>query len=166
MIVKASPSNPNAFKSIALALFKNSLSYFSKNIYKKDTTNNLQTADKIFKKIKDQCKIPYFANLQKDISYRLLAKKYYKTFKIVPFYEEKKESYVFVKYFDSDHILKLKKLIEENQVVIIVDYKNLEYIKFNTDIIYFKNYKISKILPFSYEQKLKVILTPKNCNLE
>ncbi len=154
------------YKSEIQKSIPNSLSYFSKNIYKKDTTNNLQTADKIFKKIKDQCNITYFANLQKDIAYRLLAKKYYKTFKIVPFYEEKKESYAFVKYFDNDFFLNLKKLIDKNQVVIIVDYKNLKYIKFNTDIIYFKNYKISKILPFSYEQKLKVILTPKNCNLE
>ena len=67
--------------------------------------------------------------------------------------KRKKNLMLCKKYFDSDHILKLKKLIEENQVVIIVDYKNLEYIKFNTYIIYFKNYKISKILPFSLMNK-------------
>ncbi len=144
----------------------NKLSFFQKNKFKKDTTKNLISADEHFKKIKTYCDIKYFSNLQKDVFYRLLAKQYFETFKITPFYEDKAESYAFIKYFDSDYISKLKKLIKTNQVVIITDYENLEYIKFSKDIIYFENYKISKILPFSYEQKLKVILTPNNCNLK
>ncbi len=144
----------------------NQLNYFKKNKFKKDTTKNLISADDHFKKIRTYCDIRYFSNLQKDVFYRLLAKKYFETFKITPFYEEKASSFAFIKYFDTDFISKLKKLINENQVVVITDYENLEFINFRSDKIYFKNYKISKILPFSYEQKLKVILTPKNCILK
>ena len=44
--------------------------------------------------------------------------------------------------------------------------KNKEHIKFYDEKIFFKGYKIAKILPFSYEQKFKVILIPDNCELE
>ena len=59
----------------------------------------------------------------------------------------------------------LKQLIENKQIVLIIDYKNKDHIKFYNEKIFFKGYKIAEILPFSYEQKFKVILIPDNCEL-
>ena len=143
----------------------NTIIPFEKNKYKKNTTLNLQTTSEVLSSISNNCQIKYFSSLQYDIAYRIIAKKNFKTIKNLPFYGETNEAYAFIKNFDKNFIDDLKQLIENKQIVLIIDYKNKDHIKFYNEKIFFKGYKIAEILPFSYEQKFKVILIPDNCEL-
>ena len=137
------------------------LNNFKWSKFDDQTFFNLEESNRIFSNISSKCNLEYFVNLQRDVYYKILAKKYFKTFQVLPFYNSKDA--ILVKYFDKNFATNLQKSIKKKEVMIITDLHNQNYTKFGGKKIFFSGYKIYKKLPFTYMQKNKIILTPTEC---
>ena len=88
---------------------------------------------------------------------------------LLPWYENIKGSWqnkyfnTMWKYFDKDYFDTIEDMIENNNVIIYSNLDNYPYLKFYDKEIYLKN-NMSKIdLPYSYVNKNKILIFPKNC---
>jgi hypothetical protein len=141
------------------------LTNFKKNKFDKETFYNLKLANEIFLNIKNNngCKIKYFANLQKDIFFRIIAKDYFLTFQKLPWYSNGITEKILVKYYDAEFADNLQRSIKDKNVILIVDTAR-DYSDFYNKKINFNGYKIFYKFPYSYNHKYLAILSPIDCN--
>jgi hypothetical protein len=142
---------------------KINLSYFSLNIFEKQISRNLEILDEVFLKIKKNCNIRYFANLQPDIFFRIIAKNNFYTFQKIQFFRNKGKVKILYKYYDNEFPGKLQKSIEDKNIILIVDNTTDKYSDFINQRVYYNGYKVYYQLPYNYYHKNIKILTPENC---
>ena len=142
---------------------KVNLSYFSINMFEKKVSINLEKTDEVFSKIKKNCKIKYFANLQHDIFFRIIAKNNFNTFQKIQWYRNKGLVKILYKYYDNEFPDKLQKSIDDKNIILIVDNTTDKYSDFINQRIYYNDYKVYYQLPYNYYHKHIKILTPENC---
>lgn len=142
---------------------QNNIDHFSNFKFNQPTTNNLILLEQYFKSIKKKCSINYSLNYQLDVIPKIISRKYFFNFQMVPWLNDH-QSKIFIKYFDKNFYEKLIFKMINNDLIIITNFKGkkeIESITKNFDNI---NYKVYSELPFSYDQKKILILTPKICN--
>ena len=150
------------------SLKNDNLQKFRKMKYKKDTWHHLKEYNDLLKNINFKCpEINYFYNSTQDHFYYLISTEYFNTFQKIPGYNES----ITKKYYDSlinvfddqiDQTLKLE--IKNNNVIIIRDENDYDYLKIKNSKINLNNY-YKKNLPFSYNNKKKILLIPIRCAL-
>ena len=136
--------------------------------FTKDTWEHHIKLIEILKKINNKCKsVEFFYNATPDHYYYLIASDYLNSFQKIPGYSETtlKNYYDSMNtYFDSNiKNLMIEKIAKKNIVLMREDYNNssiaIGKTKINLDNFYFKN------LPFSYNNKKKLLYIPDNCTL-
>ena len=151
-----------------LSFNDNSISKFRGMNFRKDTWDHHIKFIEILKKINNKCKtIEFFYNATPDHYYYLIASDHLNSFQKIPGYSETtlKNYYDSMNtYFDSNiENIMTEKITKKNIILIREDYKNYSIVisknKINLNDFYFKN------LPFSYNNKKKLLYIPNNCKL-
>ena len=143
--------------------------YFKSQKWDVKTWNHLKITDQTIKKISSKCRIKNGVNFSSDGIISVIMRENLIFNQLLPWYENIKGSWqnkyfnTMWKYFDKDYFDTIEDMIENNNVIIYSNLDNYPYLKFYDKEIYLKN-NMSKIdLPYSYVNKNKILIFPKNC---
>ena len=137
--------------------------------YRKDTWDHLKKFNFLLKNVNLRCQeIDYLYNATPDHYYYLIGTDYLNLFQKIPGYSETtlKDYYDSINNIFDDQIeKKLISEIDKKNVILIRENYNNNFLKINNLEIDLKNYYSIK-LPFSYNNKQKLLYIPNNCNLD
>jgi len=167
---KSSANKNFTNKSVKINSYKsNDIDKFRYMRFKKDTWNHYDKLNKLLIEIAKSCNdIEYFYNATSDHYYYFLTSDYLDSIQKVPGYSES----ILKNYYDSINNIfdaslenKINQNIEQEKIILIRENLNTNYIKINNTKIKLKNYYHFE-LPFSYNNKKKLIDIPKTCVLD
>jgi hypothetical protein len=143
--------------------------YFKSQKWEENTWNNLNFLDQNTLKIKKACNIQYSANLTSDGFYSVILRKHLITDQKLPWFENKDKSYTnqyfnaFFNKFDSNFYLRTQDRIKKNNIIIIANKENFPLIEVQGHKILLSNNMKYIDIPYSYNQKKKIIILPADC---
>ena len=148
--------------------YADNVNFFYKMKFTKDTWIHLNQYRKILDTVKEKCvNIKYFYNSTQDHFYYLISLEKFTSIQKIPGYSEGSLK----SYYDSLNAVydvtianSLKSNVNKNNILIIRENLEKDYLKIQNDEISLKTYQ-SLELPFSYNNKQKKIFIPKNCYL-
>ena len=143
--------------------------YFKSQKWNVKTWNHLKTTDQNIKKISSKCRIKNGVNFSRDGIISVIMRENLEFNQLLPWYENIKGGWqtkyfnTMWKYFDKEYFDVIEDLIESNNVIIYSNQDNYPNLKIYNKEINLKN-NMSKIdLPYSYVNKNKILIFPKNC---
>ena len=144
------------------------ISKFKKMNFQKDTWQHLLKFTSILEKVDRKCKnIKYFYNATSDHHYYFISSDYFKLIQKIPGYSETslKKYYDSLNYYYDNSIgKKLNSKVSERNIIILRENNSTNYLGINSFRINLENYYIIN-LPFSYNNKQKLLYIPNDCNL-
>tara|TARA_A100001015_G_scaffold214586_1_gene240886 strand:+ start:1759 stop:3360 length:1602 start_codon:yes stop_codon:yes gene_type:complete len=154
---------------------KNNLSFIGSQKYDQKTWQNLKYLNTSIFKIKQKCKIDYFVNFTNDAFYYFILRKNFKSLQYFHWFQNIPRNFQNTFYlslynnFDRGINKKIRKQIDNNNIIFVTDFYNQNKIKFISDdinydyeYIEFKNYYFIN-LPYSDIHGKKILLIPNNC---
>lgn len=141
---------------------------FKKMNFQKDTWKHLSEFTSILEQVEKKCNnIKYFYNATSDHYYYFMSTDYFMLFQKIPGYSETslKNYYDSLNhYYDKFIGKKLNSKVSERNIIILRENYSTNYLRIDSFKINLKNYYI-KNLPFSYNNKKKLLYIPNDCNL-
>ena len=143
--------------------------YFKSQKWNIKTWDHLKTTDKNIKIISSKCRIKNGVNFSRDGIISVIMRENLEFNQLLPWYENIKDGWqnkyfnTMWKYFDKKYFDIIEELIQNNNVIIYSNQDNYPNLKIYNKEIDLKN-NMSKIdLPYSYVNKNKILIFPKNC---
>jgi len=148
----------------------NYFKYFkSQRLHQKNWNHLITTSQKI-EELKLKCKVTYGANLSKDGLISVIMRDSIKVVHRIPWFEHKKGSWMnkyyntFLKYFDVNLLKNINEQIDKDSIIIYTDRENFPTLFIANKKLDFSNKMNFESLPYSYQNKNKIIIFPKKCN--
>lgn len=148
---------------------KNShFNYFASNKLDIDTWNHLIFFDKKIQQLKKNCNLTYGSNLSSDGIISVIIRDKLNLLQKIPWYDNS-EGWMsiyfntFLKYFDKNLPSNLQSHINKENILIYSDKTNYPYLKILDRNITLKEKMIFIDLPYSYQNKNKILIFPKKC---
>ena len=120
---------------------KKNLSFISSQKYDQKTWQNLKYLDKSTFEIKQKCKIDYFVNFTDDAFYYFILRKNFKSLQYFHWFQNIPRNFQNTFYlslynnFDRGINKKIRKQIDNNNIIFVTDFYNQKKIKFISDDI-------------------------------
>jgi len=143
--------------------------YFVSQKWDPQVWKHLIFLDKKLLNIKKNCKINQAANLSSDGIIALILRKHFKVNQLLPWYENKDKGWQnsyhdnFWEHFDKNYFNIIEEEIEKNNLIIYTSRQNYPYLRTTHGKKYIKTKMNFLELPYSYENKNKIILIPNTC---
>ena len=148
------------FEDITNNYSSKNLVFFKSQKWRKDTWDVINEIDKSSYLISLNCpKVTNFINYTEDAFIYMIAKQYINSNQYLFWYEDKKFYHLLSKHFNKNMNLLLDDLNKFENGVIFFNFKDINFLRKK---INFKNFSYIEF-PFSYQQKRKGVIIPKNC---
>ncbi len=143
--------------------------FFKSQKWDNKTWSHLKITDQNINKISSKCKIKNGVNFSSDGIVSVIMREKLIFNQLLPWYENIEGSWqsryfnTMWRYFDKEYFEVVENMIENNDVIIYSSIENYPNLKFFNKEINLEN-KMSKIdLPYSYTNKNKILIIPKEC---
>ena len=148
------------FEDISNNYSSKNLVFFKSQKWRKDTWDVINEIDKSSYLISLNCpKVTNFINYTEDAFIYLIANQYINSNQYLFWYEDKKFYHLLSKHFNKNMNLLLDDLNKFENGVIFFNFKDINSLRKK---INFQNFNYIEF-PFSYQQKRKGVIIPKNC---
>ena len=139
------------------------LIFFKSQIWNKKNWKHLNAIDNVTKLISKECNdIAKFINLTDDAFIYMIANQYIDSNQYLYWYKNEDYYNILYQHYEKNIHNQFKDIKKNNNLIIFFDTRNEFFIRENLNI---KNF--AKVeLPYSYQQKRKIILIPKKCYLK
>ena len=145
--------------------------YFKSHKWDEKTWSHLIDLDTKLSKIFAECNIKNGTNLSGDGIISVLMRKKINIEQILPWYDLKQNGWqnkyfsTMWRYFDTQTLKFLNKKINNEDIVIYTDKENYPNIFLNNEFLKIEQNMKAIDLPYSYENKNKVLIIPNNCKI-
>ena len=147
----------------------NYFDYFEHKKLDQNSWDHLIFTSKKIQYFKKNCKIDFAANISSDAFISVIMRDSIQVVQKIPWFEHKKNGWMnryfntFLKYYDKDLSDKINLKLEKKNIIIYTDRENFPILKIRDKKIDFSDKMNFLYLPYSYENKSKILIFPKIC---
>ncbi len=147
----------------------NYFDYFEHKKLDQNSWDHLIFTSKKIQYFKNNCKIDFAANISSDAFISVIMRDSMQIVQKIPWFEHKKNGWMnryfntFLKYYDKDLSDKINLKLEKKNIIIYTDRENFPILKIRDKKIDFSDKMNFLYLPYSYENKSKILIFPKIC---
>ena len=147
----------------------NYFDYFEHKKLDQNSWDHLIFTSKKIQYLKKNCKIDFAANISSDAFISVIMRDSIQVVQKIPWFEHKKNGWMnryfntFLKYYDKDLSDKINLKLEKKNIIIYTDRENFPILKIRDKKIDFSDKMNFLYLPYSYENKSKILIFPKIC---